>query len=261
MHRRFLTAGLIAALTFPALAQQSGPVSPIPVAPVPAETQPLGGLNTPEAARNNEERVRRTQQGGSPRDTTTPRRQGAASDERPPAGQRALQASPADTQHIQQTLAAGTVTLQAANFAESKAQNPRVQRFAAFERAEQAMMFDILHAMADPTTTASANTGAVQATSQNAPQNPSQAAATAPVIAPEGQARMEQMSRAAAGPDFDRDFVALQLERHRELLQIQDRYLGSNSQNREQVSIAKMARAQIREHIAELESIQAELGR
>jgi putative membrane protein len=262
MDRRLVTAGLIAVLSLPALAQQPT-VSPIPANPAPAETQPMGSVNTPGAAGSNEERMRRTQQGGSPADTTTQRRQGqAASDGRPAEQAQATpQQNQADIQHIQQTLAGGTVTLQAANFALDKAQHPRVKRFAGFERDEQTTMFEILQSMADPAATSSTNLQAAQATAQNAPQNRAQAAATAPVIAPDAADAMERMSKAQPGPEFDRAFVQLQLDRHRDLLQIQERYLASNPANRGQRALAMMARGQIREHVAELEAIQQELGR
>jgi predicted outer membrane protein len=167
----------------------------------------------------------------------------------------------AEIRHIQDTMALGTVTLQAATFARSKAQDPRVQRFAGFEEAEQNTLVEVLRSLADPAATSSTNLQAAQATAQNAPQNPSQAAATAPVIAPERAALMERMSRAQPGPDFDRDFVQLQLDGHRDLLQVQERYLAGNPRSREQRAIALMARTQIREHIALLEAIQQELGR
>jgi predicted outer membrane protein len=227
----------------------------------------MGSVNTPGAAGSNEERMRRTQQGGSPADTTTQRRQGqAASDGRPAQAQQGQapanpQQSAADIQHIQQTMAGGTVTLQAANFAVDKAQHPRVKRFAMFERDEQTTMFEILQSMADPAATASTNPQAAEATAQNAPRNPGQAAATAPVIAPESADLMQRMARAQPGPDFDREFVQLQLDRHKDLLQVQDRYLAGNPQNRAQRSVAMLARSQIREHIAELEAVQKELGR
>ena len=264
MHRRLVTAGVAAALSLPALAQQPG-VSPIPVRPVPAETEPMGSVNTPGAAGTNEDRTRRTQQGGSPADTTTQRRQGqAASDGRSAEqaqGQATPQQSQADIQHIQQTLAGGTVTLQAANFALDKAQHPRVKRFAGFERDEQTTMFEVLQSIADPAATSSTNLQAAQATAQNAPQNRAQAAATAPVIAPEAADAMEAMSKAQSGPEFDRAFVQLELDRHRDLLEVQERYLSSNPRSLGQRALAMMARGQIREHIAELEAIQKELGR
>jgi putative membrane protein len=42
-------------------------------------------------------------------------------------------------------------------------------------------------------------------------------------------------------------------------LQVQERYLQSNPQNREHVNVAKMARGQIREHIALLEDMQQKI--
>ena len=266
MDRRILTAGVIAAFTLPAGAQQSTPASPIPVAPRPAETQPMGPLSTPGAAGSSEERMRRTRQGGSPADTATQRRQGQVPAEAPGQPQQARQArmepqrSQAEIQHIQHTMAIGTVTLQAANFAVDKAQHPRVKLFAASERDEQNTLVEILRSLADPAATSSTNQQAIQATTQNAPQNPGQAAATAPVIAPEGADLMERMARAQPGPDFDRDFVQLQLDRHKELLQVQERYLGANPPIGVQRAVAMMSRAQIRGQVAELEAIRKELG-
>jgi putative membrane protein len=267
MDRRIVTAGLIAAFTLPAGAQQSTPAAPIPVAPRPAETQPMGPLSTPGAAGSSEERMRRTRQGGSPADTATQRRQGQVPDGTSGQPQRAPgqarmepQRSQAEIQHIQHTMAIGTVTLQAANFAVDKSQHPRVKLFAASERDEQNTLVDILRSLADPAATSSTNQQAIQATTQNAPQNSGQAAATAPVIAPEGADLMERMARAQPGPDFDRDFVRLQLDRHKELLQVQERYLGSNPPIGVQRAVAMMSRSQIRTHIADLEAIRQELG-
>jgi len=258
MKHRILAVGLGTLLSVPAVAQapSGGTVAaPVPASPAPAEGRPNQNLTPGGTTPTQQQRL---QTPGSPQDTGTAARQsqnqtgGMAG-----AGQ---QAAPADTRHIQETMALGTVTLQAATFARDKAQHPRVQRFATFEEAEQNTMFEILRSMADPVATASTNQQAVQATTQNAPQNPGQAAATAPVIAPQGADLMERMSRAQPGPDFDRTFVQLQLEGHRNLLQVQERYVAANPQNRVQRAVAMMARTQIREHIAELEAIQKELG-
>lgn len=262
MNRRIVTAGLVAALSTPAFAQQSTVVSPIPAQPLPTETQAGGGLAGPQGAQTQQDRQNRVQQGGSPADTTTPRRQGQASD---PGGQasqqQAQQRNPAEIQYIQQTMAAGTVTFQASTFARAKAQNPRLKQFAAFEEAEQNTMFEILHGMADPATTSGTNTQAAQATSAAQPNTAAQAAATAPVISGQGSEMMERMSKAQPGPEFDRDYLNLQIQGHRELLGIQERYLASNSGTRGTAAIARMAMGQIKEHLALLEDIQKEIGR
>jgi putative membrane protein len=268
MDRRVVTAGLIAALASPALAQQSTVVSPIPVQPQPTETQAGGALAGPQGAQTNQDRINRTQAGGSPADTTSARRQGGASDPAQ-AGQNAAQQArgeggsasetQAATQYIQATMAAGTLALQASTFARDKAQHPKVKQFAVFEETEQNTMFDVLHSLSDPATTASTN--AAQATGQNAPRNPAQAAATAPVLSGQAAAAMEEMSKAAPGPGFDRAYVDLQIRGHQELLAIQERYLAGNPSHRPTATIARLARGQIREHLALLQDIRNELGR
>jgi len=234
-----LIAGIAAAFALPVLAQQPNQAIPYPVTPQPAETQPNQGLG-----QNADQRQQRTQGGGAPQDTQSAARQGQAS---APAAQ-GQQQSQADRQYIQQVLALGTVSLQQSNFAQSKAQNPRVKQFAEFEIGEQNTLADILHSFADPAATASTTAGARAS------------ASTAPELPQEDSAAMERLSKAQAGAGFDRDYVALQLEGHRKLLKLQEDQL-QRSGSREMTSIAKLARGQIKEHIAMLESIQKELGR
>jgi len=241
MSRRLVIAGLAAAFTLPALAQQvqQNQAIPYPVTPAPAETQQNQGLGA-----GAQERQQRTRQGGAPQDTRTPTRQGDAS---APAGL-GQQQSQADRQYIQQALAVSTVSLQQSNFALAKAQNPRVKQFAEFEVAEQNNLQEVLHSFADPAATASTSRGAQQA------------ASTAPELPAEDAAAMEGMSRAQPGPAFDREYVAMQIKGHQQLLGIQERYLEANPGNRETANLAKLARSQIREHLALLEDMQKELG-
>jgi hypothetical protein len=69
------------------------------------------------------------------------------------------------------------------------------------------------------------------------------------------------MSKAAAGPGFDRAYVDLQIRGHQELLAIQERHLAAHPGHRPTATIARLARGQIREHLALLEDIRRELGR
>ena len=240
MSRQLTIIGLAIAFSLPALAQQQSPPAPIPVTPQPAETQQNQSLGVGQ-----QERQQRLQQGGAPQDTGAQVRQGQASSS---AGM-GQQQSEADRQYIQQTLAAGTVALQASNFALSKAQHPRVKQFANFEVAEQTTLAEVLRSFSEPAATASTTRGAQQA------------ASTAPELPQRDSAAMEKMSRAEAGPAFDRDYVSMQIQGHRELLSIQERYLQSSPGNREAMNVAKLARGQIKEHIALLEDIQKDLGR
>ena len=59
----------------------------------------------------------------------------------------------------------------------------------------------------------------------------------------------------------DRAYVELQIRGHQELLAIQERYLASNSGHRPTMTVARLARGQIREHLALLQDIQKDLGR
>jgi len=159
------------------------------------------------------------------------------------------QQSQAERQYIQQALALGTVSLQQSNFALSKAQNPRVKQFAEFEIGEQNLLADIMHSFTDPNATASTTRGAQAA------------ASTAPELPAKDSQAMERLSKAGAGASFDKDYVALQIQGHQELLKLQEDYLKQGSGNRETTNVAKLARNQIQEHLAMLQDIQKDLGR
>jgi predicted outer membrane protein len=241
MSRRLVIAGLMAAIAVPAFAQQQNQAIPQSTTPQPAETQ-----TNPALGQNAQQRQQRTQQGGAPQDTQTPARQGQANSAPAALGEAQSQA---DRQYIQQALALSTVSLQQSNFALTKAQNPRVKQFAEFEVGEQNLLTEILHSFADPNATASTTRGA-QAAASTAPELP----------AKDAQA-MERLSKAQASAAFDKDYVALQIQGHQELLKLQEDYLKQGSGNRETTNVAKLARNQIQEHLTMLQDIQKELGR
>ncbi len=246
MSRRLVIAGLAAAVSLPAvslpaLAQQQNQAIPFSTTPQPAERQ-----TNPALGQNAQERQQRTQQGGAPQDTQTPARQGQASSAPAAMGQ---QQSQADRQYIQQALALSTVSLQQSNFALSKAQNPRLKQFAEFEIGEQNLLTDIMHSFADPNATASTTAGAQAA------------ASTAPELPQKDSQAMERLSKAQPGAAFDRDYVALQIQGHQELLKLQETYLQQSSGNRETTNLARLSRNQIQEHLTMLQDIQKELGR
>jgi predicted outer membrane protein len=240
MSRRLVIAGLMAAVAVPALAQQQNQAIPFSVTPQPTEQK----VN-PDLGQNAREREQRTQQGGAPQDTRTPARQGQANSAPAALGQ---EQSQAERQYVQQMLALSTVSLQQSNFALTKAQNPRVKQFAEFEVGEQNLLTEIMHSFAEPNATASTTRGAEAA------------ASTAPVLPQDDAQSMERLSRAQGGPAFDRDYVALQIQGHQELLQLQETYLQQGSGNRETTNLAKLARNQIQEHLTMLQTIQTELG-
>ena len=240
MSRRLAIAGLMTALSLPVLAQQQNPAITQPVTPQPAETQ-----TNPALGQNAQERQQRTQQGGAPQDTQSAARQGQAG---APAGM-GQQQSQADRQYVQQMLALGTVSLQQSNFAHGKAQHPRVKQFAEFEIGEQNLLADIMHSFADPNATASTTQGARQS------------AATAPELPQKDAQTMERLSKAQPGAAFDKDYVALQIQGHQELLKLQESYLPQSAGNREMTNVAKLAQGQIKEHLVLLQDLQKELGK
>jgi putative membrane protein len=219
MHRRLVLTGLAAAVSTRVFAQTQQP------APIPVTPQAAGG------------------QSGS-----------AAGGVYASAGQMGQ----AEAQHLQQTLATGTVALQTSEIALQKAQNPKVKQFAQFERDEQTTVAEVLRSLQDPAATASAGAAGASASAAASSGGP-RTAATAPEIPADKAKMMEELQQAKAGAEFDRLYIQGQLQGHQELLQVQERFLQSNSRNRESVNIAKLARGHIKEHIAMLQDIQKEL--
>jgi len=225
MHRRLVLSGLAAAAATPVFAQTQQP-APIQATPQPAQNQSgsaAGGIYASAG----------------------------------PMGQ-------AEAQHLQQTLATGTVALQTSEIALQKAQNPKVKQFAQFERDEQTTIAEVLRSIQEPAATASSGAASAAASgnasaSAFASGGSARATATAPDIPADKAKMMEELQQAQAGAEFDRLYIQGQLQGHQELLQIQERYLQSNSRNREHVSIAKLARGHIKEHLAMLQDIQKEL--
>jgi putative membrane protein len=113
MDRRFVLAGLAAAITAPALAQTSGSPS--------------------------------TRQPGAAAGST-----GGASGASRMGGQQMTQA---DMQHMQQTMQLGMVALETSRIAQQKAQNADLKQFATFEVQEQTTLSEVLHSMMEPAAT------------------------------------------------------------------------------------------------------------
>ncbi len=156
------------------------------------------------------------------------------------------QMSQADMQHMQQTMQLGMVALESSRIAMNKVRNEDLKRFANFEAQEQTTLSEVLRSMMDP--------GATAATGSTG----NQAAQTGMAMQMDAGARdmMQKLQNQQAGAEFDKMYLDGQLQGHRDLLQVQERYLQSNPQNREHMNVAKMARGQIREHIAMLEEMQ-----
>ena len=138
---------------------------------------------------------------------------------------------PPERRHVEDTLMIGTVSLQTSRLALNRANRPLVRQFADFEAEESTTVAQILGEI-----------------SGMGPPPP----------APADRRAMDRLER-ARGAAFDRDYLLLQIDGHRRLLQVQDRYLA-NGRNRHHRHIAMLARGRIREHIRELELLRTIRG-
>jgi putative membrane protein len=131
-----------------------------------------------------------------------------------------------DERHAEETLAIGSVALKTSQLAQTKAQDKWVKKFANYEVAEQTTIAEILKSMG-----------------------------AAPPKADKAEAMVDKLEKSSK---FDADYITGQLDGHQELLKVQDEYISSGK-NMANVNLAKLARAQIKEHIDLLQTIQQSL--
>ena len=152
----------------------------------------------------------------------------------------------AETKHAEQTGMVGALSLLQSRKAVAKASDAKVKQFATWEVAEQETVGDIFKSMkAGPDA------------AQGALMPPTDDEAMAMVDAA-GKAKLDELD-GLSGADFDKAYVTANLEGHKKLLAIQEDYLTVGT-NREHLSVAKLARGSIKEHIDHLEELQASLG-
>lgn len=152
----------------------------------------------------------------------------------------------AEMQHMQQTMQLGMMAMETSRVAMNKVRNEDLKRFANFEVQEQTTLSEVLRSMMDPgATAATGSTGNQQGQSGMTMQMDASA-----------RDMVQKLQNQQAGAEFDKMYLEGQIQGHRNLLQVQERYLQSNPQNREHMNVAKMARGHISEHIAMLEEMQ-----
>lgn len=133
----------------------------------------------------------------------------------------------AEHRHATDTLRVGSVALMTSRLALSRGSTPKVRQFAKFEVAEQTTIAEII-----------GDTGM-------APPPPD----------PEGRRMMAMLER-ARGRQFDQAYVDGQIDGHRKLLAIQERYLAEGRLPPMR-HVAMLARGQIKEHLELLEDLRA----
>jgi putative membrane protein len=151
--------------------------------------------------------------------------------------------SNAAEKHVKTTMAVGSLSLAISRIALPKVKHAMLKQFAEFEISEQETIADILKNMKMPGLLPS---GTVKA--------PTDAELTGN-LGPKGKDMVEKMRAMKAGPDFDREYVKAQIDAHRELLAIQEAYLGTPD-NLDETNIAKLARGMIKEHLTLLGNIE-----
>jgi putative membrane protein len=163
----------------------------------------------------------------------------------PAFAQTAAAPGDAEKKHADDTKKIGSLSLAASRVAVEKASDPMVKEFAKWEVAEQETIADILKSME------------MDGKAEGALKPPTDAEVEAMLDA-DGKSSLEKL-KSASGKDFDKSYVAAQLDGHKMLLTIQEDYLKVG-QNREHLSVTKLARGQIKEHIDHLDMLKSKVG-
>ncbi|MDI6029152.1 DUF4142 domain-containing protein [Corticibacterium sp. UT-5YL-CI-8] len=145
----------------------------------------------------------------------------------------------AEITHAQETKKVGALLLATSRVALTAAADPKVKQFAQWEVAEQETIADVLKSM-------EAEGGKAEGA-----LHPPTEAETEASLDQDGKTKLNDL-KGMTGADFDKAYLASQMDGHKKLLQIQEEYLKVG-QNREHLSVTKLARGQIKEHIRILE--------
>lgn len=151
----------------------------------------------------------------------------------------------AEMKHLNDTMAAGAMSLAAARAAVKSAQDDDVKQFAMFEVAEQETIADVLMMMMDPSKTSG---------KMSKPSD----AEVMQHVSKDDQAMLEKMKKMSS-KEFDAAFVKAQTEGHQKLLRIQEDYLASGK-NPSHIAVAKLARGQIKEHLQLLSDLREDVA-
>jgi putative membrane protein len=151
-----------------------------------------------------------------------------------------------DQEYVRQSLAASSLSLAISRIATQKAQADDLKEFAQLEEGEQETLADVLKSLSV----------------QNAGGNDRSArrlgdAEVERRLDQRGRQVLEKLRAEAAGAEFDRDYMGALATGHLELLRIQETYLDSGQNNASFVSVAKLARAIIKEHLQLLTDIES----
>lgn len=151
----------------------------------------------------------------------------------------------AEKKHAEDTKKIGSLSLATSRVAVTKAGDPMVKEFAKWEVGEQETIADILKSME----TGGKVEGALKPPSEDEVEK---------TLDAEGKASLDKL-KGTSGAEFDKAYVSAQLDGHKKLLTIQEAYLKIG-QEREHLSVTKLARGQIKEHIDHLDMLKSTVG-
>jgi putative membrane protein len=151
-----------------------------------------------------------------------------------------------DQEYVRQSLAASSLSLAISRLAEQRAQMDDLKEFALLEEGEQETLMDVLKSLS------------VQNASLNDPsiRRPGDAEVEQN-LDQHGREVLEKLRAGPSGADFDRAYIGALADGHLELLRIQQTYLDSGRNNANVISVAKLVRGMIKEHLQFLTDIES----
>lgn len=151
-----------------------------------------------------------------------------------------------DQEYVRQSLAASSLSLAASRLAEQKAQTDDLKEFALLEEGEQETLMDVLKSL-------SVQNASLIDRSIRRPGD----AEVEQNLDQHGREVLERLRADPSGPEFDRAYMGTLADGHLELLRIQETYLDSGQSNANLISVAKLARGMIKEHLQFLADIES----
>ena len=151
-----------------------------------------------------------------------------------------------DQDYVRQSLAASSLSLAISRLAEQKVRLDDLKEFALLEEGEQETLMNVLKSLS------------VQNASLNDPsiRRPGDAEVEQN-LDQHGREVLEKLRAEPSGADFDRAYMGALADGHLELLRIQQTYLEAGQNNANVISVAKLARGMIKEHLQFLADIES----
>jgi putative membrane protein len=150
-----------------------------------------------------------------------------------------------DQEYVRESLASSSLSLAISRLAAKKVELDDLREFAQLEEGEQETLRDVL--MSTVSQDAGRNERSIRRPGD---------AEIEQHLGQRGREVLERLRAEPAGAGFDRAYMGAVATGHLELLRIQETYLDSGQNNANLVSVAKLARGMIKEHLQRLTDIE-----